>query len=162
MATMYDPPHLGEWRIDSGEYRSGRVDSERDGGAAEHKPGDDVAGAERARQRFGGAGAGAGTDRLERRRTLDADASDLRCGARATEAGGVAARVGIPLVAAAMQALIAMDPSVPCEVVAGRAHQYRRGAGWNVSVSPKSVPRTSSQDFRPLAASATRAGVNGR
>ena len=49
----------------------------------------------RSRQRVGRAGAGVGTDWLERCRTLDADASNLRCGSRATEAGGVATRAGV-------------------------------------------------------------------
>ena len=74
MATMYDPPHLGELIRESIEAEGWTVNE-----TAERlnvsKPGGAGASAERSRQRVGGAGAG--TDWLERCRTLDADASTM-------------------------------------------------------------------------------------
>ena len=86
MATMYNPPHLGELIRESVEAEGWSVTETARrlgiGRVALSRVLNGHAGVSAA------LAAGAGADRLEQRRTLDADAGELRPGPRAPQAGG--------------------------------------------------------------------------
>ena len=84
MATMYNPPHLGELIRESVEAEGWSVTE------TARRLGMGRVALSRVLNGHAGvsAAAGAGADWLERRRTLDADAGHLRSSPGATEAGG--------------------------------------------------------------------------